>query len=473
MAEIRSFPNNQDEFRGAEEVMKWFHGRSSGVFAAGGNCAVAPLSSPGMAVSVSDGTGWIANVNQDGIVWWNEHEAINTTKLQLTVNAADGVLNRIDRVIVEWKTTNYVDWPEIKILKGTPASKAAAPALTNNSTVRQISLARISVAAGTTAITASMITDERLDPAVCGLVTDNLEVDTSMMQAQFSAFLSQMERELENVKGTDAHVLKTGDIMTGPLAIPEPTETSHAANKGYVDTRNPYNYIHNADFSRFVAQAGIGGKHGNQAYAGDRWILDSGTVTGEANADGEGYSNITLNGTIRQIIANAPAVATPGIEMISGTATITYANGAVTVTSSGGVIGFVKLFEGEYTADNMPKGKPKGYGAELAECRRYFINLFAERSYEYFHIGQAYSTTEAIINIPLATAMRINPSVTYSEISLTSATMGLKTVTDITVQRASEMGTMLYVVASGLTAGNATLLSKKDTTGYAHLSADL
>ena len=265
MAEIRSFPNNQDEFRGAEEVMKWFHGRSSGVFAAGGNCAVAPLSSPGMAVSVSDGTGWIANVNQDGIVWWNEHEAINTTKLQLTVDAADGVLNRIDRVIVEWKTTNYVDWPEIKILKGTHASKAAAPALTNDSTVRQISLARISVAAGTTAITASMITDERLDPAVCGLVTDNFEVDTSMMQAQFSAFLSQMERELENVKGTDAHVLKTGDIMTGPLSIPEPTETSHAANKGYVDTRNPYEYAHNSDFTQFVAQAGIGGNHGTQA----------------------------------------------------------------------------------------------------------------------------------------------------------------------------------------------------------------
>lgn len=34
--------------------------------------------------------------------------------MQLTIDAADGVLNRIDRVIVEWKTTDYADLPEIK-----------------------------------------------------------------------------------------------------------------------------------------------------------------------------------------------------------------------------------------------------------------------------------------------------------------------------------------------------------------------
>lgn len=129
-----------------------------------------------------------------------------------------------------------------------------------------------------------------------------------------------------------------------------------------------WNLVDNGDFSQFVAPAGIGGKHGNQDYAGDRWILVSGTVTGEANENGNGYKNITLNGTIRQKIANPPAVGTAGVEMISGTATVTYENGEVTVTSNGGVIGFVKLFEGEYTADNMPKAQPKGYGVEVVNC---------------------------------------------------------------------------------------------------------
>lgn len=193
MASIKSFPNNQDEYVGAEYVMKWLHGRTSGVFGANGNAAVAALDTPGMAVTVSDGVGWMSNGNGDGVVWWNDSEAVNTSKLQLSIDAADGVLNRIDRIIVEWKTTNYVDLPEIKVLKGSVSSTAKAQDLTNNGTVRQISLARITVNAGVTAITASMITDERLDDSVCGLVTDTVTVDTSMIQNQVSGVLGETQ----------------------------------------------------------------------------------------------------------------------------------------------------------------------------------------------------------------------------------------------------------------------------------------
>ena len=200
MAEIKSFPNNQDTYIGAEEVMRWLHGRTSGVFAAAGNAAAAALETPGMAVTGTDGTGWLTDAGGNGVVWWNDTEKTTGAKLILNVDMADAVLDRIDRVIVEWPTTNYVGLPEIKILKGTPASNAAAPALTNNSTVRQISLARVAVGAGITAVTASMITDERLDPAVCGLVTDGLTVDTTTMQAQFSAFLAKIRNDLANIE---------------------------------------------------------------------------------------------------------------------------------------------------------------------------------------------------------------------------------------------------------------------------------
>nr|DAW51160.1 MAG TPA: Receptor Binding Protein [Caudoviricetes sp.] len=199
MANIKSFPNNQDEEQGAEDVMRWHHGRASGVFGADGNASVRALSTPGMAVEVSDGTGWMANSGRNGIVWWIDNESVDGAKLQLAVDAADGVLNRIDRVIVEWRTTNYVDYPEVKILKGAKSGKAVAPALTNNSTIRQISLARISVAAGTTAITASMITDERLDASVCGLVTEKVGIDTSTMQSQFSTLLQETQAQATSV----------------------------------------------------------------------------------------------------------------------------------------------------------------------------------------------------------------------------------------------------------------------------------
>ena len=205
---IKSFPNNRDEYIGAEEVMRWLHGRTSGVFAAAKNAAVEALGAPGMAVTVTDGTGWLTNADGNGVVWWNDALTTTGEKLQLSIDMADGVLHRIDRIIVEWKTTNYADLPEIKVLKGTASSAAEAPALTNNGTLRQISLARVSVAAGITTITASMITDERLDPAVCGLVTDGLSIDTTTINAQYTALLDSLAQELADLEAGTAVELK-------------------------------------------------------------------------------------------------------------------------------------------------------------------------------------------------------------------------------------------------------------------------
>ena len=186
---IKSFPNNQDKYIGAEDVMKWHHGRSSGVFGANGNAAVAPVLDA-MAVTVSDGIGWLSNEKGSGIVWWVDEEARNGSKLQLSVDIADAYLPRIDRVVVSWQTTNYVALPDVVILKGTPASNPVAPTLTNDSMLRQISLAAIRIPAGATAIDASMITDERLDQTVCGIVTASVGVDTSVMQAQLETFIA-------------------------------------------------------------------------------------------------------------------------------------------------------------------------------------------------------------------------------------------------------------------------------------------
>lgn len=97
----------------------------------------------------------------------------------------------------------------------------------------------------------------------------------------------------------------------------------------------PRNLLDNSDFLHFISQAGIGGFLGTQDYAGDRWILDSGTVAGNKNTNGDGYFGITLNGTIRQIVSSLLETATVKIEMVSDTAAISYANGEVTITSAG------------------------------------------------------------------------------------------------------------------------------------------
>ena len=73
---------------------------------------------------------------------------------------------------------------------------------------RQISLARIDVAAAVSSISADNITDERLDPDVCGLVTDWVSVDTTTMQAQFSSLLEKVKTELAQLHGGTAMMTK-------------------------------------------------------------------------------------------------------------------------------------------------------------------------------------------------------------------------------------------------------------------------
>lgn len=207
MATIKNFPNNADEYIGAEYVMKWLHGRTSGVFGADGNLAVS--ANDNMTVSVSDGVGWMANSKADGCVIWNDTEATGGSKLQLTVGLANSSLPRIDRVVVSWATVDYSAKPTIEILQGSPASQPQPPALTNTTLKRQISLAQIRVAAAASRITASDITDERMDETVCGLVTESVGVDTSVMQAQFEELLDTIQGLLGDLQGGTATMLRS------------------------------------------------------------------------------------------------------------------------------------------------------------------------------------------------------------------------------------------------------------------------
>lgn len=206
MAEIKNFPNNVDEYIGAENVMKWLHGRSSGVFGADGNLSV--TANGDMTVSVSDGVGWLANDKADGTVFWNDTKEQTGSELQLTIPLPDAILPRIDRIVVSWDTVDYAEKPRIEVLKGTPNNAPTAPELTNNTLKRQISLVRIYVAAAVSSISADNITDERLDPDVCGLVTDWVSVDTTTIQAQFSALLEKVKTELAQLHGGTAMMTK-------------------------------------------------------------------------------------------------------------------------------------------------------------------------------------------------------------------------------------------------------------------------
>ena len=165
----------------------------------------------------------------------------------------------------------------------------------------------------------------------------------------------------------------------------------------------PRNILDNSDFTNLVAQAGIGGNHGTIAYAADRWILDSGTVSYEAGV------GLTLNGTIRQKLEFPPTGGTSAfVGMESGAASISYADGVVTITSSGGVLKWAALYGGVYTETTKPEYQPKGYGAELAECQRYYRKYdsctASVQGSEYARLSLNYSP------------MRVIPSVSFGKL---------------------------------------------------------
>lgn len=210
MATLNSFPNNADEYIGAEEVMHWLHGRTKGVFAGAGNAAVSAVGG-NMNVSVAPGIGWMTDANGEGICWWFDSAQV------LTIDAAEGTgtLDRIDRIVIQWRTVDYADKPELVVLKGTDSSTAVAPALTNSSTLRQISLAQISIPAGTTELTALNIIDERADMDVCGIVTETATADTSMIAAQYEEALSEL---LDAIAQAWSGVISDGAITYEKLA---------------------------------------------------------------------------------------------------------------------------------------------------------------------------------------------------------------------------------------------------------------
>ena len=218
MAEIKSFPNNQDVYVGAEWVMKWLHGRTSGVFGAENNLATSIV--PGtMSVQVSDGVGWLSSDKGDGIVFLNDNEQTNGSKLTLTHDVADSALDRIDRVVVTWETTNYVARPTISILKGNPSSNPKPPALTNNNVQRQISLRQQRIPAGAISLSAALGTDERLNPNVCGIVTETIKIDTSTMQSQFEALLRSIQNELQDLESGTGVELKKLQFNSVSVAV--------------------------------------------------------------------------------------------------------------------------------------------------------------------------------------------------------------------------------------------------------------
>lgn len=218
----------------------------------------------------------------------------------------------------------------------------------------------------------------------------------------------------------------------------------------------PYNLLDNSDFVHPVAQAGVNGAHGATGYAVDRWNRTNGATVSQA-ADGLKIVSDKTSWTagIQQRIeakrfADVMTFAVRGIFPVacrlfvyigSGTTNFgtayfqgdaaertlvlkltkpdgltgdevvnVYISPDTGSTGTAAVVRWAALYEGEYTAETLPPYVPKGYAAELAECLRYYRKIKGDSQ---TFVGYA-ASGNAYAFIPLAQAMRIAPTVTFS-----------------------------------------------------------
>ena len=108
-----------------------------------------------------------------GYAFINGYAFRNPASASITLDTAEGALNRIDRVIVRWDLTQRDMY--LAVLKGTPSAQPAAVSLTRNTEIWELALADIYVGKGVTSIKTQNITDRRFNSALCGIVTGTVE----------------------------------------------------------------------------------------------------------------------------------------------------------------------------------------------------------------------------------------------------------------------------------------------------------
>ena len=168
----------------AEDVATYLCTRTSGVYSKETNFAVSNTGT--RQITVAPGLAWINYDDFKGVSVCSREENV------LTVPEADNTLNRVDRVVLQFDTSENI--AAIKLKTGTPAVAAQPPDILQNHNQYELGLCTISVPAGSTAVTAADITVTRADEAVCGVMRDSVTgIPTGTLVQQWQAVIESMK----------------------------------------------------------------------------------------------------------------------------------------------------------------------------------------------------------------------------------------------------------------------------------------
>lgn len=287
-----------------------------------------------------------------------------------------------------------------------------------------------------------------------------------------------------------------------PSSLPSATPANHGAVVDEVRAIGTYlqgmpgrNRVINGSFRTNQRGYTSAGSLASGAYGFDRWKSTTASSSMTFTAAPQGQT-VTINsgGSFAQIVERAYIEAATYTLTWSGTATgrvynvggsvPSYATSPVSVavdgladltvefTASGGTrtLGEVQLeVAGPSTFERVHPA------SELEMCKRYYSRtVFASGAF--VGAGQAYATIAGICSMSVAVPMRATPTCNASAVghfAAMSAAGGLVTATGLTFQQYSDVAVRVAVdVASGLAAGNGTLLLSSTNGAWIELAAD-
>lgn len=144
------------------------------------------IANDNMTVTVKVGYGYI-----NGFIY------INDSDFTLNISPADGVANRIDRIVLQYDIAGRIIKAVVK--EGSFAANPTAPTVQRDADYYELGLADISIIAGATSITQSSITDLRLNSNYCGVVSNLLgDVDTTTIFNQYQAWLIETQESVSS-----------------------------------------------------------------------------------------------------------------------------------------------------------------------------------------------------------------------------------------------------------------------------------
>lgn len=173
----------------AKDMGTYLATRTRGVFSSDGNLAVTPGES-GLSVSVSPGLAWLK---------WSDYwgtAALQEQALTLALDTADGALKRIDAIVCRLDKVN--NRAEIVVKKGAPSSAPIVVPPVRDANYDELYIATVLIGAGVISISASAITDQRLNEEYCGLMRDGVTgIPTASLHAQAQQILTELTATLD------------------------------------------------------------------------------------------------------------------------------------------------------------------------------------------------------------------------------------------------------------------------------------